>query len=93
MPPHDFDDAVKSGAVEFLARVRQLMTSARPKRSLGTLMAIARTRVAADRKTGATTPPGVRALAEIVDESSVTVHSEPLPEIFHEEGTTVSGDT
>ncbi|TFB76846.1 hypothetical protein E3O06_01365 [Cryobacterium glaciale] len=69
------------------------MTSALPKRSLGTLMAIARTRVAADRKPGATTPSGVRALAEIDDESSVTVTIELFPEIFNEEETAVSGDT
>jgi hypothetical protein len=56
-------------------------------------MAIARTRVAADRKTGATTPSGVRALAEIVDERSVSVHSEPLPEVFDEKRTELSGDT
>lgn len=52
------------------------MTSAGHERSLGTLMAIARTRVAADKKTGATTPPGILALAALVDEKAIVVSSD-----------------
>jgi len=55
-------------------------------------MAIARTRLAADKKTGAITPRGIRALAEIVDESSVTVTSEPRLEMFDEERSELSDD-
>jgi hypothetical protein len=39
-------------------------------------MAIARTRVAADKKTGATTPPGILALAALVDEKAIVVTSD-----------------
>ena len=42
-------------------------------RSLGTLIAIARTRVAVDKKLGAITPPGIRALAELTDEAAVVI--------------------
>lgn len=52
------------------------MTSVGRERSLGTLMAIARTRVAADKKTGATTPPGILALAALVDEKAIVVTSD-----------------
>jgi actin-like ATPase involved in cell morphogenesis len=55
------------------------MTSASHQRSLGTLIAVARTRVEADKKSGATTPPGVLALASIVDEGSVRVTSDSVP--------------
>ncbi|MBB5640432.1 hypothetical protein BJ997_000980 [Cryobacterium roopkundense] len=55
-------------------------------------MAIARTRVGADKKTGATTPRGIRALAEIADESSVTVTSESRLEMFDEERPELSDD-
>lgn len=52
------------------------MTSVGHERSLGTLMAVARTRVAADKKTGASTPPGILALAALVDEKAIVVISD-----------------
>ena len=55
------------------------MTSASYERSLGTLMAIARTRVVADHKTGATTPPGIHALASIRPETLVVVTCRSSP--------------
>lgn len=58
------------------------MPSANFDRSLGTLMAIARTRVAADQRSGAITPPGIRALAAIVDESAVVITSEASPVVL-----------
>lgn len=55
------------------------MTSAHHDRSLGTLMAIARTRVVADLKTGASTPPGILALANIGPGMLVVVASGSSP--------------
>ena len=55
------------------------MTPSSHERSLGTLIAIARTRVAADKKSGATTPPGILALANIGDEDSVCVTKDDSP--------------
>lgn len=51
------------------------MTLAHGERSLGTLIAIARTRVAADLRTGAETPPGIKALALTGDKRTVVVRS------------------
>ena len=55
------------------------MTPFSHERSLGTLIAIARTRVIADKKLGATTPPGILALANIGDENSVHVTKNASP--------------
>lgn len=69
------------------------MPSANHERSLGTLMAIARTRVAADEKLGVITPPGIRALAAIENESTVVITSEAFPSGTVEEGIIeVTGD-
>ena len=43
-------------------------------RTLGTLIAIARTRVAADRKIGVQTPAGILALARVNSDWHVTLH-------------------
>ncbi|TFD28671.1 hypothetical protein [Cryobacterium lyxosi] len=43
-------------------------------RTLGTLIAIARTRVAADRKIGVETPAGISALARVTSDWHATSH-------------------
>lgn len=55
------------------------MTAVSHERSLGTLIAIARTRVAADSKSGEVTPPGIVALANIGDESAVRITCNGVP--------------